>query len=506
MTTVPVIDQRSEGEDVVAIMSDGEGWEDVDGGGFDVESDVRDRPSQSSSPIPVASPILGEEEPPSLSHSVEAEQVLGTDIPPLSDVPSSMDCGVRHSDYSDRTRLLYHVTHLATQWQRAQLQLQEQHRALVILQQQHYAMLMDQRAGSLSSSTVREGSEPRDGWVSVAVMASGLTAAVIAAKDEAELQLAIEERQHLFDPLLAQNQIHRLDDALGHLSLLREAEMRRAKDAEDELQKLRAAHLALVSHAEAISADNEQLHSQCTAQERQLAQYALEVERQRMEELRLNHQVACLQRFAEGSPIHQKGVEVVPSAPVVPATSSPDPVWVKQAEKLMMEEQQQRQVLWISMFWEPMAMALDAGITWLVEREEFERLSVVPPGEGRVPFPDAANGGVEGAESADYFLLRHQQAELQEARLTLDVAQQRLRASEQEVERCKALYTSEKRRAERREEDHKHQLRQAYEEIVKERELIKVALQRDVEVQVRTAFSDGRMYEKEVQSKSKGAK
>eukprot|EP00796_Vickermania_ingenoplastis_P003853 gene3853-2731_t len=449
------------------------------------------------------------------------------------------------ADYSDRSRLLYHITHLATQLQRCQFQVQEQQRALVILNEHLAAVRSGGKEGVSDNIGHGEATEKREACtpiLSLTVLASGFTAAVMAARDEESLQTAMEQRQHLFDPLLAQTQINRLDDALAHLSMLREAEVARAQRAEEELAALRESHQRAVEHVDALTTQSDQLQQRSSTQEMQLGKYALELERLRMEEARLNRQLVEVQRFAgassgAGETLAVEGV-MGSFSPSVLASHSCLRVFDQQVEDLLLQESIERERLWVTMFWEPMAMAIDAGITWLLDCErqtrerELEELRRVLDEEAiqrRKNYPtkvkaaldagfpelvekaalgdlyDAASPAVgSGATDTDLLLLRHQQEELQETRLKWEQAQHQLRRMELEVERLKALYQNEQRRSQEISADHAKQLKRVYQEVLKDRDAVRAAIQQDVERQVRAAYAEGRLYEQELQKQRDG--
>lgn len=583
---------------------------------------------------------------------------------------------VHPAAYSDRRRLLYHITQLATQYQRAQLQVEEQQAALVLLhghlqslqeriqqsetkhtQKEKKARKTSRLISSSSSSLEksREGGKERDhesedddeeedeeeeekeeemekdDRVHVEVHRGGLTAALLMAENEAALQKQIRGRLPYFDPLLAQTQIHRLDDALAHVSLLREAELARAQQAEEvELPPLRVACAALRKEVEVLQEAKTHWEQRCVLQEKQLQATTEEVERLRVEEVQLNHQLTVLQRFQStvaGGPI---------TAPPLPMRSDPTremaivegggrvfgvssssssssfsaAMW-----SLLVEESAARQSLWMNIFWEPMTMAFDAGLTWLLEMERREsdaqlaaledaireetahrragypavvhhalRLqeeeeeeeeaavrhrnrvpdlspsttaagsraavartigdkekeeegeatreespsAVTPPhplvprdtlqgiprrwGEHRPHTRGSASPSGSRSKSiflghdditaadADLVVLKNQQAELRDIRLQLETSKQHAHVLELEVSRWKAMYSNEKTQATQRSETHVVQLHRAYTEIVRDRQLVKATLKREVEAQVRAAFSEGRFYEQNLRS------
>lgn len=605
--------------------------------------------------IPLSSPptISPSFSPPSLGSRMAA--------PSLSSPPSTSVTpfagGVHPAEYSDRRRLLYHITHLATQCQRAQLQVEEQQAALVLLHA-HFQSLQakveneekreKKNSSSRFPSACSEIKDPRGGEnqeeeedeegedenekedvvrpMQVEVHPSGLTAAVLVSKNEAALQEHIRSRLPLFDPLLAQTQINRLDDALACVSLLREAELARAQQAEEvELPPLRVECEALRKEVQSLRSQNTHLEQQCAAQQEQLLSTSSEVERLRAEEMRLNHQLTVLQRFqhtvAGVGPTISGGSTFGEHLPLRDNAMSPvgfpsSHPYAAAIRELCLEESHARQALWLSMFWEPMAMAFDAGLTWLLEMERKEsecqfaaleeaikvetenRRATYPAvvhhalrlqeegedsrnytsldalgargrentAEGRASgemvgedvkartsssprlaqcphcaqgnfakndtgdescatHPHKKNGSGGGGSAsfrcsevsvyesnaaiartdADLLLLQNQQAELREARLQLEKAQQQKHILELEVSRLQALYKNEKEQAIQLSETHIVQLHRAYQEIVRDRQLIKASLQKEVEQQVKAAFSEGRLYEQKLHSKVSAA-
>lgn len=522
---------------------------------------------------------------------------------------------VHPAAYSDRRRLLYHITQLATQYQRAQLQVEEQQAALVLLHahfqslQEHIQKTEKKRRSTSSSSSStavksrkgenKRGGEPedeeeeeeeeKDDRVHVEVHRGGLTAALLMAKNEAALQKQIRDRLPYFDPLLAQTQIHRLDDALAHVGLLREAELARAQQAEEvELPPLREECATLRKEVEVLQQQKTLWEQRCVVQEKQLQATTEEVERLRVEEVQLNHQLTVLQRFQNTiagesipaprlsmreDPVRLMGLGVSPPS----SSSISAAIW-----RLLVEESEARQSLWMDVFWEPIAMAFDAGLTWLLEmerresdtqlaalqdaireetaqrraaypaevhhalrlqeeeEEEVEKVeergpirhvppSVVSPLSHPLVSRDTSLQGVSthGAEphhkgspiphgsrprstfsgydyitgaDADLVVLKNQQAELRDIRLQLEKSKEHEHALTLEVSRWKSMYNNEKIQATQRSESHAKQLRRAFKEIVRDRQIVKASLEWKVEQQMRAAFSDGRLYEQKLRS------
>lgn len=584
-------------------------------------------PDPSSSPLSV-SPSLP---PPSHGHRMERTSTSTLyPLPTSSSSPSSV-VAVHPAEYSDRRRLLYHITHLTTQYQRAQLQVEEQQAALVLLHA-HFQALQEKvhhaekgngkqkgKPHPISpSGTEGEKKERKDdeseevvNWAQVEVHPSGLTAALLVAKNEAALQEHIQDRLALFDPLLAQSQINRLDDALAHVSLLREAELARAQQAEEvEIPPLRVECEALRKEVQSLREQNMQLTQQCGTQKEQILSTSSEVERLRREEAQLNHQLAVLQHFQHtiaGTPSEVPGSSAPGGRERNFAQRLPAPhPYAASIEYLMEEETHARQALWLSMFWEPMAMAFDAGLTWQLEMEKREsecqfaaledaikketelRRAMYPDvvhqalrmeeeeeirrnltsatalltnvagtsvteqgeigkeklGKSSIPLapqhlhssqeslPRSGSSGKKyncsdtfyennrssnttfgcrertvygpsnsnGLTDADLLLLQNQQAELREMRLQLERAQDQKHLLESEVSRLEVMYNNEKEQAIKLSENHIVQLHRAYQEIVRDRQLIKASLQKEVQEQVKAAFSEGRLYEQKLRS------
>ncbi|KPA79295.1 hypothetical protein ABB37_05760 [Leptomonas pyrrhocoris] len=411
--------------------------------------------------------------------------------------------------YADRRRLLYHITYLSTQLQRAQLQVEDLTRTVCVLRglcgSGDEKSAEDNAPAATSASTSAAAAAVR-----AAVTNGATTAAVLAAHEEAEVQAALQAGLAVFDPVIAQTQIYRLDDALAQLGLLREAELAQLQTATAALQEHRTLASRLTEEAAQLRTRATMLEQQKQHAETQLTAATLEVERLRHEELLLNQRVAGLQELAQdGTWMHN--VRVVGQAKTSTSSSSP----LAQLEE---DERLARQELLLDVFWDPVLIAFDAGLTWITdsaalrqdgvlaapaapaaaggdgdapgapELEEDERLSLVQAGVVvEAPPPPTDN---------DLLLLRHQQVEVTELRARVQLLQDRNRLVELEKERLHSLYENEMRRSERMAQDHVAQLQQAYDEVVKDRQCIMSKLKGEVEEQLRLAFEDGRAYAK----------
>ncbi|KAK7197045.1 hypothetical protein NESM_000648400 [Novymonas esmeraldas] len=419
------------------------------------------------------------------------------------EVRDEREAHITAADYSDRQRLLYHITYLSTQLQRAQLQVEDLTRVVCVLR--------GTAAGDAAGVAA----------VKAALKADATSAAVLAARDEKDVHAALQASLAVFDPVIAQAQIYRLDDALAQIGLLREAELA-------QLRKKSAAlldHRALLSR---LSSEVEQLRSKTAALEQykqnaetQLSAARLEVEQLRYEERRLNQRVSGMEQLAqEGT--WMSNVRVVGAAPAVPldAGGSPAPPQ-QQQQQLVREEQVARQALLLDIFWDPMLIAFDAGLTWLSDSAALQARDAGAEAASDQPVarvgPGVVKGGSAGADErdlvslaqagilvdtpapptdADLLLLRRQQEEVAQLRARVHLLQERHRVAQLDTERVQSLYEGEVRRSERMAHDHAAQLQQAYDEVVRDRQCIMHKLKQEVEDQIRLAFEDGRAYER----------
>lgn len=426
------------------------------------------------------------------------------------------------ADYSDRQRLLFHITYLSTQLQRAQLLLEEEKRTIVILQAAAHASLEapSAAAGSVGASSSSGdhvapiGADGNGSVVTLRIASSCATAAVAAARDEEELQAALQASMGLFDPALAESHIHRLDSALAQVSLMREAELQRLSAAEAKVDELRTERNSLVEKAESCQSQWETLRREHDELKAALTSATLEVAHLRQEEARLNRRVAGLEGLMESGNAMMNGVSVTGGAATVGPTPKPSTVetfYDSGLEELMVNEAAARQALLQQLFWEPMVIAFDAGLTWHVETEELRatRLAeeAVAPLEGDnaeevVVYDANGNAAIASTRAAppsdlDLLLMRSLHDETVTMKGQLHVLQDRVRVANMESTRIRTLYEAEQRRSEQLARDHAAQLQRAYEELVKDRKAIAVRLQQDIETQVRQAFQDGRQHERE---------
>ncbi|KAG5477850.1 hypothetical protein LSCM1_05152 [Leishmania martiniquensis] len=431
-----------------------------------------------------------DQEPP--LRRVAASSSSGTNAQlPISSAPPARDEGCAHitaADYADRQRLLYHITYLSTQLQRAQLQVEDLTRTVCVLR------------GAVGDSAAAAA-------VKVALKEDATSAAVLAAKEERDVHAALQASLAVFDPMIAQTQIYRLDDALAQIGLLREAELSQLRKAHAALQDHRTHANRLSEEVAQLRIKTATLEQQKQRAETQLAAAVLEVEQLRYEEQRLNKQVVSLKELAEDG-TWMSNVRVVSAAAAPTQTSVPLSSLLLQLER---EEQSARQALLLDIFWDPVIIAFDAGLTWLMDSAALQargsaaqEQSVAP--EGAKALADErdlislAQAGIlvqapPLPTDADLLLLQRQQGEVTQLRSRVQLLQERNRVSQLENERLQFLYESEVRRSERMAQDHAVQLQQAYDEVVRDRQYIINKLKQEVEDQIRLAYEDGRAYE-----------
>ncbi|CAJ1026904.1 hypothetical protein, conserved [Leishmania shawi] len=433
----------------------------------------------------------GDREPP--SHGYVASSSPGTNAHlPISPPPPVQDEGHAHitaADYADRQRLLYHITYLSTQLQRAQLQVEDLTRTVCVLRG---------AVGDPAAATA----------IKVAIKEDATSAAVLAAREEKDVHAALQATLAIFDPVIAQTQIYRLDDALAQVGLLREA----------ELAQLRKANAALQDHrtlASRLSEEVAQLRSKTAALEQQkqraethLAAAVLEVEQLRYEERRLNNRVVGLEELAQDG-TWMSDVRVVRAAAASTQSSVSPSLPLVQLER---EEQLARQSLLLDVFWDPVLIAFDAGLTWLFDSAALQARGSVA--QEQPAAPDRAKAVADERDlislaqagilvetpalptDADLLLLQRQQEEVTQLRSRAQLLQERNRVGQLENERLQFLYEGEVRRNERMAKDHAAQLQQAYDEVVRDRQYIMNKLKQEVEDQIRLAYEDGRAHEK----------
>ncbi|CCW65940.1 unnamed protein product [Phytomonas sp. Hart1] len=456
------------------------------------------------------------------------------------------------NDYSDRQRLLYHLTYLHTQLQRAFLQIQEQQRILTILHASaaispskidpQIADSPTKSRGHFSGSSdpKSEVEEEEEEVVMVRIAASCTAAVVAASRTDEAIHAALRDSLARFDPLIAQSQIQRLDDALAHLSLLREAELQQLQRGEEERKELRTTRNDLVERVDSLQSSCERLKIDNEGLRSSLASASLEVERLRQEELHLSRRLVSMEEFMRTGNLYD-GVRIVdggggpypPSQPrggggagvkakldLEKGTNRSDrDIHIQRLNALAEEETAARQALLQDLFWEPMLIAFDAGLTWT---EEFLMLTREGDGltSGKSGPRDLGNDAFMGVEvaaqthdrdaldelaavmrapatDADLLLIRNQQNEIQQLQREVGMLKERQRMADFEVERLSGLYVTEQRHSENLARDHSAQLQQAYQELVKDRQMIAQQLRKEVEEQVRMAFYDGRQYERQ---------
>ncbi|CCW62627.1 unnamed protein product [Phytomonas sp. EM1] len=453
------------------------------------------------------------------------------------------------NDYSDRQRLLYHITYLHTQLQRAFLQIQEQQRIITILQASANVEVDKSNRSTADASTKSVGhsstiedqkKEVSDDVVILRIAASCTAAAVAASRTEEALHAALHESLALFDPVIAQSQIKRLDDALAHLSLLREAELQQLQRGEEELKELRKSRNDLVKQTDALQSSCEELTAKNEELRASSTSASLEVERLRQEELRLSRRIVAMEGLLRTGNLYD-GLQVVGVDGGHQQVSQPRGgvngnsglgsesaangynlgVDIEKLNALSEEETTARQALLQDLFWEPMLIAFDAGLTWteeflaLAEEGNASALGKGLPHDPGDNFPievvvstqtagsNTLNELTEAmrapATDADLLLLRSQQDEIQQLQRQMGVLKERQRMADLEIERLGGLYANEQRRSENLARDHSEQLQRAYQELVKDRHIIAQQLREEVEKQVRMAFRDGRQYERQRQ-------
>ncbi|KEG09448.1 hypothetical protein DQ04_05201000 [Trypanosoma grayi] len=362
------------------------------------------------------------------------------------------------ADYSDRKRLLSHITFLSGQLQRAEL----------LLRKTPHAMVSD-----------------------------------------AELAR--------FDPAVAQAHIERLDSALAQVGLLREVETAHSRTMDEELRGLREERNRLVervdelqSRATSLEAENTHLHSALSSSQ-------LEVERLRLEEAKMSHRLQLIDQLQEdGGRYH--GVSVVVAPPR--QETAPQEGCDQALKELQIEETVQRLNLLLAMLMQPMCIAFDAGVVWITEtqlhRASVEINNVVVPDvlidstdlpaivEGNSPVgqpgDDTMPPATVTAEDAGGGAWRVQQ---QQMCCALEAMKERCRITEQERARLMHLLHEEQRRTEAMAKDHYEQLEQVHKQVVHERRQIMESLVTEVEEKMRNAFRDGRLYEKRLMDEKK---
>ncbi|AYU79283.1 hypothetical protein conserved [Leishmania donovani] len=393
------------------------------------------------------------------------------------------------ADYADRQRLLYHITYLSTQLQRAQLQVEDLTRTVCVLR------------GAVGDSAAATA-------VKAAVKEDATSAAVLAAKEERDVHAALQASLALFDPVIAQAQIYRLDDALAQVGLLREAELAQLRKANAALQDHRTLVSRLSEELAQLRSKTATLEQEKQRTETQLTAAVLEVEQLRYEERRLNNRVAGLEELAQdGTWMSNVRVVSAAAASTQACVSRSSPL-----VRLEREEQLARQALLLDVFWDPVLIAFDAGLTWLSDSAALQAKGSAAQEQPMAPGGAKAFVGERDLISlaqagilvetpalptdADLLLLQRQQEEVTQLRSRVQLLQERNRVGQLETERLQFLYEGEVRRSERMAKDHAAQLQQAYDEVVRDRQYIMNKLKQEVEDQIRLAYEDGRAYEK----------
>ncbi|CAD2219748.1 hypothetical protein AGDE_01016 [Angomonas deanei] len=288
--------------------------------------------------------------------------------------------------------------------------------------------------------------------------------------------------------------------------MLREAELQRLQKCTDELETVVGQRNALSQQVASLQRHLEEVTHQSEESTTALRSATLEVDRLRNEELRLNRRLAALEDFRGDYPT------AVAQRPTVTADSAAlhDGDAVRQ---LMREEESERQELLLALFWEPMLIAFDAGLTWIADcealrdephtaksaasipipEEIWERKEVVPYQENR---SYTNKGALTPPKDEDLLLLTNQQSEIVQLNSKVQLLQERLRICQLEKERFSFLYEGEQRRIEMLTQDHNEQLRRAYDELLRDREYIMRTLKDEIEDQVRNSFEDGCRYQR----------
>lgn len=461
---------------------------------------------QGSSSIPQEQPVPlpgteGQRSPPSSQNAGEANDEGSHRLDHLaaSGLTAPTFYTIAASEYGDRQRLLYHITYLSTMLQRAQLQVEDLQQVVLILHDK-VRQVAEEKEDDENGDGAAATPQVLEDAVRAVLHEGAVTttaAAVSAAKKSQEVHEALHASLALFDPLIAQAQIHRLDDAIAKLSLLREAELQQLRAIEAEATELRGSHARLVEEVARLQTQCDSFDHQRRHQEDEIAAAKLEVARLRNEELHLNRRLAVAESLtADGT--RMDGVQVVSGTALPVETSRKQQQLSLQRLSLQEQEAVERQTLLLDAFWDPMLIAFDAGITWLLETAALQMTTSASRCGAAAENPSpAASRTVEGAAEPQHHIisLSHQQELMSQLQGRLQILQERYRVGLLERERLQFLYEGEVRRSEMMAQDHAAQLQRAYDEVLHDRECIMNQLQHDVKEQIFHAFQDGRAYE-----------
>jgi hypothetical protein len=293
-----------------------------------------------------------------------------------------------------------------------------------------------------------------------------------------------EEVQRSFDPVISELQIRRLDDLLAQQSLLREAERGRISRLEAEVARLQQERTAMLDHIAAMEKrveNDDALRREIGRRDEKLRNAEAEVDHLRRVEQRMAQQLQRYTQLSEDQPytvrVQRRRDDEEPAGRGWRRNDNDEKVALEVGE----EEALARQALMAEALFEPLAVALEAGIIW---HSEMERM------RGKRAEDDSQS---EATKSTNAQQLMH---EALVARGDYEVQRQKVIFVNMQLERTERLLTAERQRCEQLAEAHNRELEMLTAQVAKERQHILDRLVPDVEQQLRHAYREGRIFER----------
>ncbi|KAG8348214.1 hypothetical protein TRVL_00952 [Trypanosoma vivax] len=299
-----------------------------------------------------------------------------------------------------------------------------------------------------------------------------------------------------FDPIIAQAHVERLDGALAQISLLHEVQRNRSMALEAENAVLREERNRLGQRVEMLDERTATLEMENKKLRDALGAAEQEIVVLRDGENRLSHRLHAMEELQQdGGRFSGVNVVVAPPRPACSAALS----------SLVEEEAIQRLVLLLEMLMEPICIAFDAGVVWIMETQVHREASGGTTAGGqefRGEGPKMLAGGGSAPDGTFQEAAGKELASLErrnrEMHVELDAMKERCRVTEQEKRRLQLLLVEEQRRTESMAKEHYERLQSVHDQVVHERRQLMESLTLEVEEKMRNAFRDGRLYEKKV--------
>ena len=297
-----------------------------------------------------------------------------------------------------------------------------------------------------------------------------------------------------FDPVISELQIRRLDDLLAQQSLMREADRAKLTRLEHEAGRLLQERSALMDHIAALEQRVEgegALHDELARRDETIRMMEREVDQLRRTEDRLSHELLRSRQLADDQPYSVHVQRPQDSWRQQRDDGCSDHVTMYETKDVEVGEAVARLGLVASMLFEPLAVALEAGIIW---NEELARLKASPNGTTS-PHPQLPDDtrSENGAHNISQQQLLH---EALLSRGEFEVQRQKVLFTNMQLERAERLLEAERQRCDQLAASHRRELEELTAEVAKERQHILDRLVPDVEQQLRHAYREGRLFER----------